>query len=289
MIMGIKEIKEISIDFFSKTDISAELNKIMKTYEQIQEAAAAVNSTDGKQGLVKIRIGTILTFGIINNISNGKWPKNYAKDDWLDLLNAVSEYAVDIDDQDYSAFIFKMYAEYIDASAGVLAGRVPEDTLDPIISLAEELREKTELFQNSGLGEVDYTEECLWICLDAVIKLLAANFTKYAGSEIGNLAEGLSSVAFEYGRLMLYRKEQELLKQYIDNQNVLDDSLQKKYEDYLRELDAQADVFRGLINNAFDPDFRNALQGSIEFARAAGVSEDEILKSSEEVDSFFLD
>ena len=217
--MDINKIKEISLDYFSKTDIGAELKSILEAYERIQEAAALFADHDNEKRLVKIRIGTILTFGTASRILKGKWPKDYSKDDWIDLVNMVSEYAVKVDDQNYSVFIFKLYADYIDASITMLAGNVSEDTLNPIKCLAEELRKKSDLFEDNGIGESEYTEECLWICLDAMIKLLSATVTKYAGEELGHFTEGLASVAFEYGRLMLYRKEQELLKQYIENQH----------------------------------------------------------------------
>ena len=286
--MSIEAIKGISIEYFLKTDIGVELKKVMAVYEQIQKEAEAFKSSDEKSELVKLRIGSVLTLGVLSRISKGKWPKDYSKDDWYALVSEVSEYAVDIDGQEYSALIFKLYAEYIDVSAGIFTGMVPAEKLDAIRNLADELRQKTELFQNDGIGESEYTEDCLWICLDAMTKLLSAAITKYAGSDFGQLAEGIASVAFEYGRLVLYQKEQRLLNQYIENQHVIDVELQKQFDDYLRELQAQADTYEVLIDNAFSADFRQALQGSVELAIATGVSQNEILKTQDEIDDFFL-
>jgi len=287
--VDIKNIKEVSIEFLSKTDLSEELKKLLDAFGQVQEAAAAARTgSDSKKVLVKLRIGTVLTFGLAGSASKGKWPKDYSKDDWLNLVNMVSGYAVNIDDQEYSALIFRMYADYIDVSANILSDRVPADTLDSIRCLAEELRDKTDLFHNDGIDEAEYTEECMWTCLDAMIKLLSATLTKYAGRDAGHLIEGISAISFEYGRLVLYRKEQELLTQYMEQQQVTDSKLQKKYESFLCELDEQAASFRNLIDNAFSKDFRRVLKGSIEFARAAGVDENEILSTKEKRDDFFL-
>ena len=46
---------------------------------------------------------------------------------------------------------------------------------------------------------------------------------------------------------------------------------------------------RHLIENAFAPDFRNELISSVELARAAGVKEEEILNTQEDIDEFFLE
>ena len=286
--MSIEAIRELSIEYFMKTDIGSDLKKVMSAYEQIQKEAAAFSSSDEKSELVKLRIGSVLTLGVLNRISKGKWPNDYSKEDWNSLIDEVSEYAVDIEDKEYSALVFRLYAEYIGVSVEIFVDLVPEDKLNAIRSLADELRDKTELFQNDGIDESEYTEDCLWICLDAMTKLLSAAITKYAGRDFGQLAEGITSVAFEYGRLALYRKEQELLKQYIENQHVIDSELQKQFDDYLRELQAQADAYEELINNAFSADFRQALKGSVELAIAAGVSQNEILKTQDEIDDFFL-
>jgi len=286
--MSIEAIRELSIEYFMKTDIGSDLKKVMSAYEQIQKEAAAFSSSDEKSELVKLRIGSVLTLGVLNRISKGKWPNDYSKEDWNSLIDEVSEYAVDIEDKEYSALVFRLYAEYIGVSVEIFVDLVPEDKLNAIRSLADELRDKTELFQNDGIDESEYTEDCLWICLDAMTKLLSAAITKYAGRDFGQLAEGITSVAFEYGRLALYRKEQELLKQYIENQHVIDSELQKQLDDYLRELQAQADAYEELINNAFSADFRQALKGSVELAIAAGVSQNEILKTQDEIDDFFL-
>jgi hypothetical protein len=103
------------------------------------------------------------------------------------------------------------------------------------------------------------------------------------------LAESVSDLAFEYGRYMLYAKEQAILNVYIQNQYVLDEQLQCQYEAYIAELNENAARFQGLIDDAFSPNIRDSLMSSAALARAAGVKEEEILTSIEDVDAFFLD
>lgn len=69
----------------------------------------------------------------------------------------------------------------------------------------------------------------------------------------------------------------------------MDSELKKKYSIFLADLNTGAESFLTLINHAFAPDFENLIMTSAELAKAAGVSEHEILNSVEKVDSFFLD
>lgn len=108
------------------------------------------------------------------------------------------------------------------------------------------------------------------------------------GQQASEFAQALASCAFEYGRLMLYRKEQTLINQFVESQYRLDEELEAKYAEYLSELEAQSEQFYTLIDHAFAPDFRTAFLHSILLANAAGVKESEILSSAEDIDSFFL-
>ena len=59
-------------------------------------------------------------------------------------------------------------------------------------------------------------------------------------------------------------------------------------QEYLAELNEYSDRFRGLIDAAFTPGIHDALMHSSDLARAAGVKEEELLTSIEDVDDFFL-
>ena len=132
-------------------------------------------------------------------------------------------------------------------------------------------------------------EDCLWISLEAMIKLIASAASMFCGQQAAEFAQALASCAFEYGRLMLYRQEQALITQFIESQHRLDEALEKQYAEYLSKLEAQSKHFYTLIDHAFDPDFRTAFLHSILLAEATGVPESEIISSTEDIDSFFLD
>ena len=201
----------------------------------------------------------------------------------------MSEYAVLLDGEQYSIFVFQLYEKCIRASAASIQGFASCETVEAIKKLADELHDREALFRDGKLSEGNYTEDCLWISLEAMAKLIASSASMFCGQQTAEFTQALASCAFEYGRLMLYRKEQALVTQFIEFQYRLDEELEKQYAEYLAELETQSKQFYALIDHAFDPDFRTAFLHSILLAEAAGVKESEILSSTEDIDSFFLD
>ena len=73
---------------------------------------------------------------------------------------------------------------------------------------------------------------------------------------------------------------------YIQNQYSLDEELQTQFEAFLSELKEEAEQFQSLIDGAFSPNIQDALMQSAALARAAGVKEEELLQSIEDIDTF---
>ena len=138
------------------------------------------------------------------------------------------------------------------------------------------------------MTEAEYVETCLWASLEAMIKCLSLSLSTVIGPEFAQLAEAITQLGFEYGRYLLYAKEQAILKAYIEHQYVLDEQLQQEYQVYLNEVNEAAASFQKLMDEAFSPGLREALMQSVALARSAGVKEEEILISTEDIDAFFL-
>lgn len=284
------DIKQLTIEYLLQTSIGDELEKLQNAYENIQTVIQGYNKSDDSENLKKIKFGTITTFAIINKVISGKKPSEFTDADWKEVANFVDEYAFQLDGRCYSTLIFKKYAEYIDWSlTNPIIENADKKHIDSIRALADELRAKIEALNNEEISEVSYVDDCLWISLEAMIKLLST----YAGSilpypEFDDLLHAITGFAFEYGRMMLWRQEQALLEEYINNQYLLDEELQLRFEDFKSELDEEAAQFNALIEDAFTADFRQRLRGSVELALAAGVNPDEVLDSVEKIDEYFM-
>ena len=283
-----QQAKRLVLEQLMKTSAGEKFQQALQLIQSMQEHLAALSEKEEAPSVTGTKAATVMTLAVLKKIASGKRPSSFNAQDWKDIAHAVSEYAVFLDGEEYSVFIFQLYEKYIYASAAMLKGLVPDETIEAIEKLADELHNREELFRNGTLSESAYTEECLWISLEAMVKLIASAASMFCGQQASEFTQALVSCAFEYGRLMLYRKEQALIDQFIESQYCLDEELEKKYAEYLSELEAQSKQFYGLIDQAFAPDFRTAFLHSVLLANIAGVDESEILSSTEDVDAFFL-
>lgn len=282
-------IKDITIEYIKDTEIGANLFKYIELFQRIQEDAYAYFSSDDPEQLKLLRIGTVLTFSVIRKLFSGKAFKDFDDEDWKDIAESIEENAILIDGQAYSVMIFTMYANYVDFSVKVLKERgVSENKCEAIGRIANEVRELGKQLSSEEIGESEYTEKCLWLLLEAMIKLLAAYSSLLIGEEKAEFAEALAMYSFEYGRLTLYKKEQAILAEYLEHQGEVDEELESRLLAYKKELQKRQEEFDDLIANAFDPEFSKRLKASADIAIYAGVDASEVLDSVEKIDSYFL-
>lgn len=281
-------LKELAVNKLMESEIGEKIEYGINLFEKVQNHICALSEKEGEELATLTKIYTIMTFSILKKYSSGCNPTKFTKDDWKDIANDVSEYAILMDDQKYVTFVFGMYEKYIRSSVENIKSFLGEETVLAIESLADDINSKSELLNNGELEEVQYIEDCLWICLEAMIKLLAATSKFVLKDDFGELAQAMASYAFEYGRFVLYRQEQLLIDEFIQSQYELDIELQQKFDLYIEKLEKESNYFYTLIDNAFVPNFREQFLHSIVLANAAGVDESEILTSIEDVDDFFL-
>ena len=282
-------LKEFALEQLMKSPLGEQLQQAMHIFDKVQSYYIALAEKQDEMGMTGMKVVTILTFSILRKIASGKKPSELSKDDWKDIAADVSQYAVLADDQQYSVFIFNLYESYIRHSVMQIEEIITEEAAAAINGLADELRNKADALGAGYISEVVYIEDCLWISLEAMIKLLASTAALCGEQQITEFSQALASYAFEYGRLMLYSRELEIVNQFIESQYQLDAELEQKYAAYLEDLQKESRQFYALVDNAFAPDFRDAFLHSVLLAKAVGVKEEEILASTEDIDSFFLD
>lgn len=286
----LKEIaQEIAIDELRNSPAGIKISQAMETVAAVQRNLCALAESEDSTQLNLLKIGTVFQIFLVDKLASGADPKKMKPEEWGGIASKVSQYAVLEEGQSYSDFVFSLYADYIDLSAKGLSRFISEETLASIKGISSAIRSKTELLRGEAISESAYVDDCLWLSLEAMVKLLSSSLTMLIGAEYSQLAQAVSQLAFEYGRHVLYAKEQAILTAYIENQYVLDEQLRKQYDAFQAELSEQAERFNQLIDRAFSSNIRESLMQSAELARAAGVREEEILTSVEDIDAFFLD
>ena len=284
-----KLLKDLALEHLMKSSLGDQLQHAMHIFDKVQTHYFALAEKHDEMGMTGIKAVTVLTFAILRKIADGKLPSQLDGQDWKEIAAVVDQYAVLADDQQYSVFIFSLYERYIRHSVMQIEEIISEETAAMINGLADELRSKADALGAGYISEVTYIEDCLWISLEAMIKLLACTAALYGDQRISDFTQALASYAFEYGRLMLYSRELEIVNQFIESQYQLDAELEQKYAAYLEDLQKESEKFCTLIDNAFAPNFRDAFLHSVLLAKALGVNEKEILSTTEDIDTFFLD
>ena len=286
----LKEIaQEIAIDELRNSPAGIKISQAMETVAAVQRNLCALAESEDSTQLNLLKIGTVFQIFLVDKLASGADPKKMKPEEWGSIARKVSQYAVLEEGQSYSDFVFSLYADYIDLSAKGLSKFISEETLASIMSISSDIRSRTELLREEAISESAYVDDGLWLSLEAMVKLLSSSLTMLIGAEYSQLAQAVSQLAFEYGRYVLYAKEQAILTAYIKNQYVLDEQLRQQYDAFRAELAEQAERFNQLIEQAFSSNIRESLMQSAELARAAGVREEDILTSVEDIDAFFMD
>ena len=284
-----KLLKDLALEQLMKSPLGEQVQQVMHIFDKVQSHYFALAEKQDEMGMTGVKAVTVLTFAILRKIAEGKLPSQLDGHDWKEIAAAVDQDAVLADDQQYSVFIFRLYERYIRHSVMQIEEIISEETAATINSLADELRSKAGALGEGYISETTYIEDCLWISLEAMLKLLASTAALCNDQRIADFAQALTSYAFEYGRLMLYSRELEIVNQFIESQYQLDVELEQQYAAYLEDLQKESQQFYALVDNAFAPNFRDAFLHSILLAKTVGVKEEEILSSTEDIDSFFLD
>ena len=282
-------LKEITFDYLQNTEIGANIQRAMDGIEKAQEVAMAYVNDDSPNHLKMIRVGTIVAFSIVSKVASGKLIKDFDDQDWKDIAVKIADYAILTDGQQYSLRIFEAYADYIDISVKVLElNGISKGKRVEISVIAKKVRGLSKELANGKLSEGEYTEQCLWLLLEAIVKLLSTYSTIIVGEELAEFNQNVAILALEYGRYSLYKQELEILNQYLRHQGEVDDELEDKLNDFKDTLQERSKVFDNLIADAFSSDIEKRLISSVDLARNIGVDETEILDSVEKIDDFFM-
>lgn len=188
----------------------------------------------------------------------------------------------------YSAYVFMFYAWFIETSVPLYSTYLAESKQAGILALADEIKAKTDQLGKGEINEVNYVESCLWLCLEAMIKLVSGTIDTALQFDKAQVVEAAMTLGMEYARFVLYKREHELLTEYLKNQKILDVELAMQYDRFVEDLNKQVAEFEVLIDKAFESNFGEMLMNSVALARAAGVDDSELLKTTEEVDDYFL-
>ena len=284
-----KDPKEV-VRYLKETPIEDELEKDLAFFENVFDVALKVNNEDFDPDAIKV--GTVLLYEILNRLKDGKIPAKYDIEDWRELTNSVIDIAAIKDGESYTEYVFGLFSKSLDESLKAFGVNASKDTKETIKALSNELTSKTKAWKAEEITEAQYIEDCMYICLDAFMNLIAvfaSSKIKLEGVDTDKLALAASSVAFQYIRCSLFQQEQAVLDEIIANQYQVDTELAVKYYAFLDEFNERTEKINELLDNAFNADLRKSLAETSFIAEFFGVSQEDLLRIIDDVDKYFME
>lgn len=167
----------------------------------------------------------------------------------------------------------------------------PAAVASSLVTASFGIAEQANKFRCGELTEVQFIEASETVCLDASVSALASFMGQAAipvpilGAFIGNT---VGCFAYQLAKDSLSVKEEELLKAYREEQAQLDADLSARYGELLESYRQGISEYIAILGKAFSPNPYVALEGSIQLSLELGLTSDDVLKTEEEIDSFFL-
>ena len=118
---------EIVLEQLMKTRLGDKIGQAMSIFENVQKHLDVLAGNQGEEKQLFVKAITVMTFSLLNKFAGGKKVADLTKDDWKEIANEVSEYAILQDEQRYTMFVFWMYERYIRDSVEKLEGFASEE------------------------------------------------------------------------------------------------------------------------------------------------------------------
>lgn len=268
----IQEIIELEKDSIKETDKSIRKDLYEKSRPKLKQGAQVAVASAALEG------GMTFATGIVKKRKSGKKIKEFTMDDWIEIskdsgigtlkggIRGITIYAL----SNYTATPAAVASSLCTASFG-------------IANEAYRYR-KGETTQEEFLLNAEI------LCIDVTVSALSSVIGQAVipvpilGAVIGNT---VGTFVFEIAKDNLTKKEQQLIKHYLDELQEYDQYLDKKLKFYILKLQEELRVYYSLLEKAFSPDYSIALEGSVRLAVSLGVSEKELLKNEQETDAYF--
>ena len=94
---------------------------------------------------------------------------------------------------------------------------------------------------------------------------------------------------YNIGKDAFNEKEKEIINQYLEEINALEEKLSVEYAKYIESLNQSYAKFLNILTTAFSANAEVAFTGSIELALKLGVPAEDVLDSHAKVISYFID
>ena len=218
--------------------------------------------------------------GVVKKRREGRNIRSFDLEDWKDVFKESGVGMIKGEVRGISIYALTNYTV------------TPAAVANSLCTASFGVAEQAYQYRKGMLSEEQFLMNSEILCLEASVSALATLVGQaiipipVLGAVIGNT---VGSILFEIAKSSLSKNEQILITSYIKELIDIDTALEEKNKKTVDELNKSLETFFNMIDRAFSPNYEEALNGSVILAINMGVSSEMILKSTKEIDSFFLD
>ena len=168
---------------------------------------------------------------------------------------------------------------------------MPSNVANAYITAAFGVYSQINEYKSGNISEEDFVINCEVVCLDVAISTISA----VAGQmviPIPVLGSIVGSIVGEYVYGFCKKEGDERTKETITQYHLelknITEQLEEKLLEVMAEIQKSLDRFEDLEKLAFDVEINKAFEGSILLAEEVGVPFNDILKTKEDIDIYFL-
>lgn len=267
-------------------------NNILKEQDLIEGRASLEEAGQAALLGAAFEGGTTLVIEIAKYLKEGKKIKDITEEEWKEILKKSGISTVKGGVRGGSIYMLtNLTTFFMDFDKVSAVTTTPAAVASALVTAGFGVAEQVHMFRKGELTKLELIENSEILCLDASVSAIASLIGQTVipipvlGAIIGNT---VGTVIYQIGKDSFDEKENELFKNYIAEQTKLDEVLEKQYGEIIRSLNEGMANYYELLEEAFSPAPEIALIGSVKLAESLNVPTEEILRNTEEIDSYFL-
>lgn len=240
------------------------------TLKQGAQAGAAAAAVEG---------GMTFVLAIVKKRRSGKKIQEFTSDDWMEIFKDTGLGTVKGGIRGVSIYALTNFTA------------TPAAVASSLCTASFGIAEQAYLLRTGKISDEDFLMNSEILCLDCSVSALSSCIGQAVipvpvlGAVIGNT---VGTFLYQIAKDDLSRRELKLVNEYLKELKELDRKLDKKYKQYIDELNCSLRKYYSALDKAFSPDYAEAVDGSIELAMAVGVPSEKILKTKQEAYDYYM-
>jgi len=222
---------------------------------------------------------TILVLEIRNKIKQRKSISNFTDQDWGEIFKKAGLGTAKGGIRGISIYALTNFTA------------TPASVANSVVSASFGIANQVYMLNKGEITQDEFIWNSELLCVDATVSALSSFIGQAVipvpvlGAVIGNT---IGNMIYQNSRDYLKKQYAQMIKRYIQDIQLLEDSLEKQYQDYVNRINDSMNKYFAVLDVAFAVDASLAFEGSIRLAKYVGVKESEILKSLNDIDNYFL-